>query len=312
VEAVRDGIAALALAAGGAYSPGILLSDYNLPGNLDGLEIASRLRQDLRCEIPVIILTGDMSTETLHAITARNCCHFSKPVKLAELLRTIDDLLAPAQPVAHQPVLEAKPGGRPVTAVVFVVDDDSNIRQAIRAVLESDSWTVEDYPTCEAFLEAYRPGRGSCLLIDAYLPGMSGLELLNRLQAAGDHLPAIMITGNSDVPMAVEAMRAGASDFIEKPITAAELIASVERAIEQSKDVSERILWRESAKSSLAELTRRQREIMGLVLAGHPSKNIATDLGISQRTVENHRASIMRKTKSRSLPALARLALAAD
>ena len=312
VEAVRDGIAALALVAGGAYSPGILLSDYNLPGNLDGLEIASRLRQDLRCEIPVIILTGDMSTETLHAITARNCCHFSKPVKLAELLRTIDDLLAPAQPVAHQPVLEAKPGGRPVTAVVFVVDDDSNIRQAIRAVLESDSWTVEDYPTCEAFLEAYRPGRGSCLLIDAYLPGMSGLELLNRLQAAGDHLPAIMITGNSDVPMAVEAMRAGASDFIEKPITAAELIASVERAIEQSKDVSERILWRESAKSSLAELTRRQREIMGLVLAGHPSKNIATDLGISQRTVENHRASIMRKTKSRSLPALARLALAAD
>jgi two-component system CheB/CheR fusion protein len=141
---------------------------------------------------------------------------------------------------------------------------------------------------------------------------MSGLELLNRFQAAGDHLPAIMITGNSDVPIAVEAMRAGASDFIEKPITALELLTSVKRAIEQSKDVSERILWRETAKTSLAELTVRQREIMGMVLAGHPSKNIASDLGISQRTVENHRASIMRKTKSRSLPALARLALAAD
>ena len=312
VEAVRDGIAALALAAKGAFRPGILLSDYNLPGDLDGLDIASRLRDELRSDIPVVILTGDMSTETLHSITARNCYYFSKPVRLAELLRTIDDLLASATPIAPQAAPPAKLGGRPATSVVFVVDDDSNIRQAMRAVLETDGWSVEDYPTCEAFLEAYGPGRGNCLLIDAYLPGMSGLDLLNRLQAAGDHLPAIMITGNSDVPMAVDAMRAGASDFIEKPITAAELLASVKRAIEQSKDVSERVLWRESAKTSLAELTARQREIMGMVLAGHPSKNIASDLGISQRTVENHRASIMRKTKSRSLPALARLALAAD
>ena len=165
--------------------------------------------------------------------------------------------------------------------------------------------------TCEAFLEAYRPGREACLLIDAYLPGMNGLELLQQLHDAGHRLPAIMITGNSDVPMAVQAMKAGASDFIEKPISRSELIASVERALEQSRDSSKLLAWRESAANHIASLTPRQRQIMELVLAGHPSKNIAADLGISQRTVENHRASIMKKTGSKSLPALARLALAA-
>jgi two-component system CheB/CheR fusion protein len=161
------------------------------------------------------------------------------------------------------------------------------------------------------FLEAYRPGREGCLLIDAYLPGMNGLELLQRLGDAGHRLPAIMITGNSDVPMAVRAMKAGASDFIEKPVGRSELLASVERALELSRDSSKLFAWREAAAHHVAGLTARERQIMELVLAGQPSKNIAADLRISQRTVENHRASIMKKTGSKSLPALARLALAA-
>ena len=107
-----------------------------------------------------------------------------------------------------------------------MVDDDSNLREVIRAVLEDDGRTVEDYATCEAFLEAYRPGQEACLVIDAYLPGMNGLELLRRLGDAGHRLPAIMITGNSDVPMAVQAMKAGASDFIEKPVGRDELLAA--------------------------------------------------------------------------------------
>ena len=148
-------------------------------------------------------------------------------------------------------------------------------------------------------------------MIDAYLPGMNGLELLQRLHDAGHRLPAIMITGNADVPMAVQAMKAGASDFIEKPIGRSELLASVERALEQSRDSSKLSAWREAAANRIAGLTHRERQIMELVLAGHPNKNIAADLGISQRTVENHRASIMKKTGSKSLPALARLALAA-
>jgi two-component system CheB/CheR fusion protein len=148
-------------------------------------------------------------------------------------------------------------------------------------------------------------------LLDAYLPGMSGLELLQRLGKESNRLPTIMITGRSDVPMAVQAMKAGAMDFIEKPVSSGELLASIERALEQSRDATKLSAWRENAAKHIAGLTPRQREIMQLVLAGHPSKNIAADLGISQRTVENHRAAIMRKTGSKSLPALARLALAA-
>ena len=120
-----------------------------------------------------------------------------------------------------------------------------------------------------------------------------------------------MITGNSDVHMAVQAMKAGASDFIEKPVGRSELLAGVERAVEQSRDANKLAAWREAAANHVAGLSARQRQIMELVLAGQPSKNIAADLGISQRTVENHRAAIMKKTDSKSLPALARLALAA-
>lgn len=195
--------------------------------------------------------------------------------------------------------------------MIFVVDDDGNVRNSIRNVLEGDGRTVEDFASCDAFLEAYRPGREACLFVDAYLPGMSGLELLKRLHDAGHRLPAIMITGDSDVQIAVQAMKAGASDFIEKPIGRSELLNIVARALEQSRDSNKLSAWEESAANHIAGLTPRQRQVMDLVLAGHPSKNIAADLGISQRTVENHRASIMTRTGAKSLPALARLALAA-
>ena len=119
-----------------------------------------------------------------------------------------------------------------------------------------------------------------------------------------------MITGNSDVQMAVKAMKSGASDFLEKPIHRIELLASVARALEQSRDFNAVAASRTEAATRMAGLTPRQRQIMELILMGQPSKNIAADLGVSQRTVENHRASIMKKTGSKSLPALARLALA--
>jgi two-component system CheB/CheR fusion protein len=181
----------------------------------------------------------------------------------------------------------------------------------MRDLLEADGRTVEIYNSCEAFLAVYHPGRQGCLLVDARMPGMGGLELLQRLKGEGCRLPAIMITGHGDVPMAVQAMKAGAVDFIEKPIGYQELLASVERALEQAGDSAKLSAWRETAASSIAGLTARQRQVMDLVLAGHPSKNIAADLGVSQRTVENHRAAVMKKTGSRSLPALIRLALAA-
>jgi two-component system CheB/CheR fusion protein len=257
-------------------------------------------------------LTGDISTATLRDIADEDYVQLSKPVKLKELTRVIQRLLPKSQSlppgnIPHQ----VKEANIAASSVIFVVDNDKQVRDSIRALIEEDGQTVETFSTCEAFLEAYRPGRGACLLVDAYLPGMTGVELLDHLRESGNRLPSVMITGVSDIQMAVQAMKAGASDFIEKPIGGNELLASIARAVEQSRDSSKLSASYATAAHALTDLTMRQRQIMELVLAGHPSKNIAADLNISQRTVENHRASIMKKTGSKSLPALARLALAA-
>jgi len=307
-----DGVAAMALATRGMIRPDLMIADYNLPHDMNGLQVAAKLRDALHREVPVIILTGDISTDTLGDIAHYDCVQLSKPVRLPELTRAIERLLPKAHHATEphpEPSIETT--GNTETPVVFVVDDDNEICESMRAVLEDDGHTVETFSSSEDFLGAYRPGRKGCLLLDAYLPGMNGIQLLRRLHDRGDRLPAIMITGNSDVPVAVEAMKAGAADFIEKPIGRSELLASLNHALEQSRDSSKLLASRETAAATIASLTPRQHQIMDMVLAGHPSKNIAADLGISQRTVENHRASIMDKTGSKSLPALARLALAA-
>jgi two-component system CheB/CheR fusion protein len=307
-----DGPTALHMVARGGVRPDLVLADYNLPGGMNGLQFADRLRETVGGAVPIMILTGDISTDTLREVSRRNCVLLNKPVKLKELSEAIDGLLPARHPAgaARTAAVTTTPG-EAGPAKVFIVDDDANVRAAIGAVIEADGGTATAFATGEAFLEAYRPGRGDCLLIDAYLPGMNGIDLLRRLRDDGHALPAIMITGNSDVAMAVRAMKAGAADFIEKPVGAEELLASIRRALEQSRDAGKVVAWRKAAANHLADLTPRQRQIMHLVLAGHPSKNIAADLAISQRTVENHRASIMKKTGSTSLPALARLALAA-
>jgi two-component system CheB/CheR fusion protein len=307
-----DGKAALEMVARGAVRPDLIIADYNLPNGMNGLQVTAKLREKLDHEIPVIVLTGDISTGALRDIALGNCVQLNKPVKVKELTQVIQRLLSiPQSAMPSRGPHPAGAAGSPAPPVIFVVDDDNQVRETIRAVLEEDGRIVEDYSSCEAFLEAYHPGREACLLIDAYLPGMSGLELLQRLGDAGHRLPAIMITGHSDVSTAVQAMKAGASDFIEKPVSHSELLAGIERALEQSRDVNTLIACREAAAHHMASLTPRQRQIMERVLSGEPSKNIAADLGISQRTVENHRASIMKKTGAKSLPALARLALAA-
>jgi two-component system CheB/CheR fusion protein len=307
-----DGPAAVDSVARGTIHPDIVLADYNLPGGMNGLELALKLRAALHRQIPVIVLSGDISTETLQNIAGHNCIKLSKPVQLKALTLTIQRLLAGSmsQRPSHHPVPSKEPV--PTPPRVVIVDDDSQIREGVRSLLEAEGQIVEDYADCESFLAAFRPSGDCCLLVDAYLPGMSGLDLLQHLSDIGQLIPSIVITGNSDVRMAVQAMKAGALDFIEKPIRASELLASIARAREMSRDASKRSSWRETASSRLSGLTTRQQEIMTMVLAGHPSKNIAADLGISQRTVENHRASIMKKTGAKSLPALARLALTAN
>ena len=312
-SAAVDGYDALELLARGTMRPDLVLADYNLPRGMNGVQVCQKLRQELDRQIPFIIVTGDIATETMRDIALHDCVQLNKPVKLGDLKRAIEKHLAkPTDPQVLPPrhsveALSASGGAR-----IIVIDDDDQVREAIRTVLEDDGRVVESYASSEAFLDAFVPGKSACLLIDAYLPGMNGLELLETLHDEGHRLPAIMITGDADVPMAVKAMKAGALDFIEKPIGRADLIASIERALELSQDSSKLLKLRESASAHLAGLTPRQRDVMERVLAGQPSKNIAADLGISQRTVENHRASIMKRTGSKSLPALARLALLAS
>jgi two-component system CheB/CheR fusion protein len=305
-----DGAAALHLVMEGKVRPDLILTDFNLPNGMNGLQATAKLREKLHRKTPVIILTGDISTGTSREIALQNCVKLDKPVELRELTLAIEQIMALTTSI-ERAAHPAAVTGSLVLPVIFVVDDDSAVREAIRDVLESEGRSVQTYSTCEGFIESYRPGHEACLLIDAYLPGMNGLELLRWLGHSGHRLPAIMITGDSDVPMAVQAMKAGAWDFIEKPIGHRELLGSIDNALEQSRNSSKLFASQEIAVAAIAGLTARQRQIMELVLAGHPSKNISADLGISQRTVENHRASIMEKTGSKSLPALARLAFAA-
>jgi two-component system CheB/CheR fusion protein len=297
VIAVAGSVAARDMVARRKMRPDLILADFNLPGEIDGLRLAATLRRKLNQRVPVII---------------HDCVQLNKPVTPLQLTETIQ-LLLPAQPAPadHRVPPAAQAIGAEAAPVIFVVDDDPRIRESIRRVLEAAGRVVEDFSTGEDFLDAHVERGDSCLLVDASLPGMNGIDLLTRLRAAGHTLPAIMITGASDVGVAVRAMKAGASDFLEKQFSHDDLLASIDRALDQARDSTKLAAWRDDAAARLAGLTGRQREIMARVLAGEPSKNIAADLGISQRTVENHRAAIMRKTGCASLPALARLALAA-
>ena len=197
-------------------------------------------------------------------------------------------------------------------SIVAIVEDDALVAQGLRHMLEAHDLVVEDYASAEAFLAGFQPGRVGCLLLDAILPAMSGLDLLDRLRLDGHQLPVVMCTGAGDIQMAVAAMKAGAADFIQKPVDAAEMLAAVTRCLEQDDDVVQQSARRTVAAKRIEGLTQRQRQIMEMVLEGHPNKNIAADLGLSQRTVENHRAKLMKRTGVTSLPELARLALTAS
>ncbi len=198
------------------------------------------------------------------------------------------------------------------TVLVHIIDDDAAVLDSLSALLTAAGHSVQVHGSAEAFRRDWVPARAACLLVDAGLPGESGLSLLRSLKDAGIMPPSIIITGQGDVATAVAAMRLGTLDFIEKPVPAADILASVADALALDQTRRTAARTRADATKTIDALTRREREVLDHVMAGHPSKNIASDLGISQRTVENHRAAMMRKTACRSLPALVRLVIAAE
>lgn len=204
------------------------------------------------------------------------------------------------------------PGGSTSSALkIFLVDDEPHFDDQIGAILEEGGRIVETCSSGDGFLRSFHPGQWACLVISARLPDMSGVELLSRLHHSGQHPAAIIIGSGGGARAAVAALEAGAVDFIEKPYSRADVLEGIERAFRHAYRAAISSAAHDKAATRLQALTPREWQIMDLVLDGQPSKNIASDLGISQRTVENHRASIMTKSGTRSLPALARLAMAA-
>jgi FixJ family two-component response regulator len=198
-----------------------------------------------------------------------------------------------------------------VTGTVYVVEDDAAVRDALAQLLEGKRFRVMLFESAERFLEACQPGQAGCLVLDMRLPGMSGIDLQAALTARGIDLPIIFLTGHGDVPSSVRALRAGAVDFLQKPTDSRILLARVGEALAQDAARRSERASREAARKALQELTSRERDVLPLILAGHSSKDIARRLAISHRTVEIHRARIMRKTGSATLVELAGIARAA-
>ncbi|MFZ2161158.1 MAG: response regulator [Sideroxyarcus sp.] len=197
---------------------------------------------------------------------------------------------------------------------VFVVDDDEAMRDSIACLLESVNLSFRMFGDAGAFLEFCDPRMQGCILLDIRMPGMSGMELLENLKANGVSLPVIIITGHGDVPLAVRALKLGALDFVQKPFNAQELLDRVHAAMQQVQESRQKNRKLDTLRSHFDALTAREREIMELVVAGDPSKVIGMKLGISSRTVDIHRSSIMRKLNIRTVAELvqSRLSLRED
>jgi two-component system response regulator FixJ len=190
---------------------------------------------------------------------------------------------------------------------VFIVDDDRAVRKALSFLIESIDLQCQSFASAQEFLDSYDPNRSGCLLLDVRMPGMSGLDLQARLTAQQSTLPIIFITGHGDVPMAVEALQRGACDFLQKPFRDQELLDRVNIALEKDQEKRNRIEEQEQLRLRYASLTDREREVMDWVVTGKANKVIAHQLGVSQRTVEIHRARVMKKMDAASLADLVRM-----
>lgn len=192
-------------------------------------------------------------------------------------------------------------------ATVFVVDDDIDIRNSLRSLIESVGLTVETYVHATEFLERYEPHRPGCLILDMRMPGMSGRELQQQLREREIVLPIIFISAHGDIPLAVEAIRDGAVDFIEKPFRAQALLDRIAEAIQLDARRRAEQASRAARHATLAQLTQREREVVDLLVAGNSIKQIAQTLNISPKTVQIHRANAMTKTESGSVVELVKL-----
>jgi FixJ family two-component response regulator len=192
-------------------------------------------------------------------------------------------------------------------SMVFVVDDDASIRDAVRSLLKSVGLRAEGFACTEEFLKATRPEIPSCLVLDVRLPGMSGLEFQEELAKTGIRIPIIFVTAHGDIPMTSRAMKAGAIEFLPKPFQKKELLDAVHQALEHDRAIREDEAGLSGLRARFETLTEREREVMGLVVTGLMNKEVAARLGVTEITVKVHRGHVMQKMKAGSLADLVRM-----
>lgn len=197
----------------------------------------------------------------------------------------------------------------PKKGTVYVVDDDEAVRDSVQWLLEGKGFRVRCFDSAESFLSRYDAREVACLIVDIRMGGMTGLELQNRLIEAKSPLPIVFITGHGDVPMAVDTMKKGAMDFIQKPFNDEQLVGLVERMLEHAKDSFAEYQVAANRDALLSKLTLRESQVLERIVAGRLNKQIADDLGISIKTVEAHRANIMEKLSANTVADLLKIAL---
>jgi FixJ family two-component response regulator len=196
----------------------------------------------------------------------------------------------------------------PTKPIVFVVDDDISVRESLELLIASAGWQPEIFASAQEFLHRPRSPVPNCLVLDLSLPGLNGLELQRRIAAERTDLPIIFITGHGDVPSTVQAMKAGATEFLTKPFSEDALLSAIRQALERSRNALEGEAEMQSLRKRYDSLTVRERQVMALVVSGLLNKQVGGELGISEITVKAHRGKVMQKMKADSLPALVKMA----
>lgn len=199
-----------------------------------------------------------------------------------------------------------------MTELIHVIDDDDAVRESLGFLLETSGWEVKLWPSAQAFLDAEPDPREGCVITDVRMPGLSGIDLAARLSQAASAPPVIVMTGHADVPLAVQAMKAGAVDFIEKPFEEISILTAVRAAFERAAGSDSPPGETGEVARRIASLSVRERQVLDGLVDGKPNKVLANELGISPRTVEVYRANVMTKMRASSLPELVRLAILAD